>query len=185
MWPFPTSYLHSAALQLSGLMPWWRSWRVIPHFSSLTIAWHKLCLFVQYWPLNMIHNISLQKVGPCDEHSSGSGCYSLWLLRVAALWKHFCASILAWTVPQEAAELVPSDRTRGSGYELEHKKFYLNTRRISLMWGWQSTGTGCPERLWSLLWRYSEPAWTLSCMTCCRKPALVGELCWMISRGPF
>ena len=26
--------------------------------------------------------------------------------------------------------------------------------RTSLLWGWQSTGTGCPERLWSLLlWR--------------------------------
>jgi len=27
-------------------------------------------------------------------------------------------------------------------------------RRFSLFWGWQSTGTGCPEGLWSLLiWR--------------------------------
>jgi len=25
-----------------------------------------------------------------------------------------------------------------------------------------------------LLWRYSRPAWTLSCVTCCREPALAG-----------
>jgi len=29
--------------------------------------------------------------------------------------------------------------------------------RTSLLWGWQSTGTGCPEVLWILLlWRYSK-----------------------------
>jgi len=33
----------------------------------------------------------------------------------------------------------------------------------------QSTGTGCPGRLWSLhLWRYSRPAWTRSSTTYCR-----------------
>jgi len=41
--------------------------------------------------------------------------------------------------------------------------------RTSSLWGWRSTGTGCPERLWSfLLWRYSRPAWTRSCAACCR-----------------
>jgi len=40
---------------------------------------------------------------------------------------------------------------------------------------WQSTGTGCPERLWNLLWRYSRPLWTPSCVTCCREPALAGD----------
>ena len=43
--------------------------------------------------------------------------------------------------------------------------------RTSCLWGWWSTGTGCPERLWSLLlWRYSRPAWTRSCAACCRWP---------------
>jgi len=33
----------------------------------------------------------------------------------------------------------------------------------------ESTGTGCPGRLWSLLlWRYSRPAWTGSCAAYCR-----------------
>jgi len=43
--------------------------------------------------------------------------------------------------------------------------------RTSLLWGWQSPGTGCPGRLWSLLlWRYSRPAWTRSCAACCMWP---------------
>jgi len=38
-------------------------------------------------------------------------------------------------------------------------------------WGWQSTRTGCPGRLWGLpLWRYSSPTWTRSCAACCRRP---------------
>ena len=41
--------------------------------------------------------------------------------------------------------------------------------RTSSLWGWHSTGTGCPERLWSLLlWRYSRLTWRRSCAACCR-----------------
>ena len=58
-------------------------------------------------------------------------------------------------------------------------KYRLKTSNISVwtwggtssLWGWWSTGTGCPGRLWSLLlWRYSRPAWTGSCVACCRWP---------------
>jgi len=43
--------------------------------------------------------------------------------------------------------------------------------RTSSLWGWQSTRTGCPGRLWSLLlWRYSRPTWTRSCAACFRWP---------------
>ena len=46
--------------------------------------------------------------------------------------------------------------------------------RTSSLWGWQSTGTGCPGRLWSLLlWRYWRPTWTRSCAACCRWPCFV------------
>jgi len=39
--------------------------------------------------------------------------------------------------------------------------------RSSLIWGWQSSGTGCPGGLWILLlWRYSKPARTRSCAAC-------------------
>lgn len=38
------------------------------------------------------------------------------------------------------------------------------------------------QRLWSLLlWRYSEPPWTLTCVTCCIR----GVLDSVMSRGPF
>jgi len=44
-------------------------------------------------------------------------------------------------------------------------------RRTSSLWGWWSTGTGCPGRLWSLLlWRCSKPAWMRSCAACARWP---------------
>ena len=49
--------------------------------------------------------------------------------------------------------------------------WFYDWGRTSSLWGWQSTGTGCPGRLWSLLlWRYSRPAWTRSCAGCCRWP---------------
>jgi len=58
--------------------------------------------------------------------------------------------------------------------------------RIYFQWGWQSTGSGCPERLWRLLlWKYSRPIWMCICATCYREPALAGELDSMISWGPF
>ena len=46
--------------------------------------------------------------------------------------------------------------------------------RTSSLWGWRSTGTCCPGRLWSLLlWRYSRLAWTRSCAACCRWPCFI------------
>lgn len=45
-------------------------------------------------------------------------------------------------------------------------------RKMFSVWEWWSAGTGCAERLWSLVWRYSKPMWTPTCSTC------RGELLW-------
>ena len=45
-----------------------------------------------------------------------------------------------------------------------------------LLWGWLSTGTDCPERLWCLPpWRYSKAVWTWSWATGSKQPCLSRE----------
>ena len=42
-----------------------------------------------------------------------------------------------------------------------------------LLWGWPNTGTGYPQRLWSLHpWRYLQAVWTRSWAAGCRWPCL-------------
>jgi len=66
------------------------------------------------------------------------------------------------------------DRTRGIRHKLEHRKFHTHKRKNFFIVS-DSTGTGGPETLWSLLlWGYSKPAWTPTCAACCREPALAG-----------
>jgi len=51
----------------------------------------------------------------------------------------------------EARLFLPSNRTKGSGYKLEHR-IHTNMRTDFFF---LSTVTSCPERLWSLLlWSY-------------------------------
>ncbi|KAK4825951.1 hypothetical protein QYF61_003469 [Mycteria americana] len=46
--------------------------------------------------------------------------------------------------------VVPSDRTRGNGLEPETQEAPSEHQETLSHWWWLSTGTGCPERLWSL-----------------------------------
>lgn len=56
----------------------------------------------------------------------------------------------------------------------------------TLLWGLQSTGTGCSEMFWSLLfWTQPKATWMLSSVPCCRVPASAMGLDVVISRGPF
>ena len=71
------------------------------------------------------------------------------------------------------------------GYSIQRDEipFYL---LLAAAKEWQSSGTGCPEGLWSLfLWRYSKPAWMWSCSACSRWPCFSRGLDYMTHRGPF
>jgi len=67
--------------------------------------------------------------------------------------------------------VVSTDTTMGNG-----TNWNISTSiwgETTLLWGWGSTGTGWPERLWILfLWRHSKPVWVLSFANYRRKHAL-------------
>ena len=64
--------------------------------------------------------------------------------------------------------VVPSESTRGRGYKPKHRGSIFGTQgalsiheEALLFSEGDSTGTGCPERLWSLPpWRYLTVIWT-------------------------
>lgn len=74
------------------------------------------------------------------------------------------------------------NRTRGSGQKQMHRSSTWIGGRTSLLCRWTSTGTGCPERVWSLPhWKYSGSIWT-QLSTKCSGMVLLEQGCW--ARGP-
>ena len=84
--------------------------------------------------------------------------------------------------------VVPSSRTRDNGHRLERRKFHMSMRKnffaLRMIEHWKRLSREIMVVSF-FLWRYSKPAWMLSCATYCMEPALAGSLDWMISRGPF
>jgi len=65
--------------------------------------------------------------------------------------------------------LANNSRTRGNGQKPEHRKFHTSARKNFFSAEWQ----------WSpLLWRYSRPIWTPTCVAYCRAPALLWQGGW-------
>ena len=67
--------------------------------------------------------------------------------------------------------VVPSNSTRDSGNDLEHRKFHLNIYLLGDRALEQAAQRGCGA---SIL-RYSNLTWMLSCATHCREPVLAGS----------
>jgi len=81
--------------------------------------------------------------------------------------------------------VVPGDRTRGNGNEWEHEKFNMILRKNYFKADRTLEQTAQRGYDYFLLWKYSKPTWTLSCVTYCRQPALAEGLDQMISGIPF
>jgi len=64
---------------------------------------------------------------------------------------YVCKYLIAGNKDEKSKLFSTTNRTRVNGYKLTHVKFNLNkTHNTFSLWVWSNTGTGCPDRLWSL-----------------------------------
>ena len=69
--------------------------------------------------------------------------------------------------------VVPSNRTRGSGHKLQHRKVYMNMRKNFLTLRVTNCWNRLPrEAVLSPSLEVFKTCLDLSCATCCREPAL-------------
>jgi len=87
---------------------------------------------------------------------------------------------------RQAHKVVPSDRIGGTGSNCNTGSSIWTLGKTSFLGGSQSTGTCCPDRLWSLLrWRYPKPTCKLSHANYSQKPSEVGGLDKVMVVQPF
>jgi len=105
----------------------------------------------------------------------------------ACLWEA-CAFLLGTKGPREKKKKIVFMQLFAE--EVNSAKIFLSRGEIirsqEIIKEWQNLGTSCSGRLQSLLfWIYSRSAWSPSCATCCREPALAVGLDLLISRSLF
>jgi len=81
--------------------------------------------------------------------------------------------------------VVPSDRTRGNGHKLKHKKFHLNMRKNFFTLRMAEHWNRLPRGVFSFSGVIKNPPGSGPLRPAVGDPALAGGLDKMIHRGPF
>ena len=89
-------------------------------------------------------------------------------------WSHSSnpqVKLQPWEILEAGWDIKTARQSLGQQRKGKAQTYLQQSMGNSSLWGWRSTGTGCPGRLWSLLlWRYSRSSWTRSSTAYCRWP---------------
>ena len=140
-----------------------KSWSVIPEFPLILVCEHNK-------PCNSVQATQGLQRWWGDRSIPPTGLFTLKKRRLRGdLWNTLRVGVRRMGPDSFQWCLVTGQGATGTNWSMGSSVWTWG--RTSSLWGWQSTGTGCLGRLWSLLlWRYSRPAWTRSCVACCRWP---------------